>query len=540
MPRITTVFDETGKIIPGRLTTANLRYSRNDLAKNKIFELLFEVFNAKISGNPIYEGYFLNALCAAYANIPKETFSLFFRRFSLKVIEIISCPLFQNGLKELFLKREYYSPKATWIVERKEIRNQIRAIFDDIFIKDAFQEALLNELRKSIKYSLVHGLEFTLLKTDNLIPDGRLHRIFFLNQLEDKMPKTKKLRLAMCPILPEDFLEKVFSVMKAIPSPPVQGGTKDGERILRQFKDSMIEYMVRNAEAIVAERASKDAYLSTLKSISDIFNHEEIHLYLSEYCNAYQIIGRIFTCMSKNKMLLTTMTCPDYSGSYENDSSGQKWWVFDFETLNEGEGVVAKKAYPYIMALYSIFKKYIAEISIRHDLPTMEFPIASGFQNGKILKEETTEILKKSLEKIKRRYKDDFGIEITAGLSDDVISDECFEMKRQELVPILKERYTTDQKFHQFVHAVFKKRKSMYQKWYPQSEGQDSEEYKEYIMNRIFSQLADYCNDVIAYTSYDDCVFMTYSDSPVLTGIYYFANAPALSGQGKYAIGYKE
>ena len=186
-----------------------------------------------------------------------------------------------------------------------------------------------------------------------------------------------------------------------------------------------------------------------------------------------------------------------------------------------------------------IFKKYILDIRITHDLPTFEFPINEGFRNI-LSKNQTTQILRQSLFKIQKRYADDFGINARVGLTSRIISDEIFEQQRIEVKKMLYEKYDVDSRFKEFVEFVFKSRKGMYRKWYPRLPVHTTDEnYRLYLIDRVMCQLSDYWIAVKAYSSQEN-VFSLFADSPILAGVWSFANAPALSGQGAKSIGYAE
>ena len=508
-----------------KVTEINSRYliySPKELTGEFVMDLLLQAITLVMNDELYIRSFFVNGLAKKYSDIPTQSFETYFENFCVMLRNFASNEEFKKMITSEVCKRGYL--KASYIMESKEIRDLPVEFFEGKISKKILNSFLAVAINCMFLEMGIVKKEFQFKVLAKIVSLGI-----------EWMTSFQKQKL-MCLSQDLDYTESFLSKIDSMPIPQTcRISNEEIDFVHRCFKKSLIDFYLKN-HLLIAQYPQ--SYLELIEMISDIFANRDIILYLSKWENSMAIIEKLFSCLVKKRIVLTTMTCPDYSGYYSNDNSGKQTWVFDFESLGDGEGIVAQKAYPYIMILYSIFKRYIANVEISHNLPTTEFSIIEGFKNGTVSKNETTQILKQSLLKIQKRYIDEFGVDVKIGLSNDVIFDELFEQQRIEIKEMLYKKYTSDSKFKEFVAYVLKERKGMYYKWYPRLTIHETEkDYQVYLLDCAISQIADYMIEVWAYTAQGD-VFMVYSDSPILAGVWRFANAPALSGQGVNSITY--
>ena len=520
------------------LTSAYLIYDRRELTGEFVVNLFAKAMDFTKNKKSYVKNFFVDDLTKRYPQVSRSLLEMYFENFYSAVLGLAEHENFKNTLTKI--TENYEGVTVVNIMENKEVRLRVNGFFENNFMNIISRDEE-SFFRRDLKFFLIHRLHCAFVEmgiTKKQQYFCSLITVFDLNLNWITAIQTKKLALLHPPNM-QDMLTKIDSIS---PPPLYRLTNEEKSKVLVCFKKSLLDLYLRNYREISSGVVYQQAYDNLVNIIIEIFNRDDILLYLSKWENSSAVLDRIFSCLIKKQLILSTMTCPDYSGYYAGAESGEsdkKFWVFDFESLQNGEGIVAQKAYPYVVAMYSIFKKYIPGVRIKHDLPTFEFPISEGFRNI-LSKNQTTEILTQSLLKIKKRYADDFGINVMAGLTCDTISDKIFEQQRIEIKKMLYEKYQTNSKFKEFVEYVFKSRKGMYRKWYPRLSIHDNDEnYRLYLIDRVMSQLSDYWIAVKAY-SLQENVFLLFADSPILAGVWSFANAPALSGQGSKSIGYAE
>ena len=328
------------------------------------------------------------------------------------------------------------------------------------------QERYHNKI-STITYGFVERLE------DGLMPWGAS---MGWSEEEEKYRKQKSILVGMM----NADVNNLISKIDLLPVPPVSMSDKVfAKSVQKKFQQTLVNFLV--------EYCNSDGNFLKLNTlvdlITDLFRNPEIIFYLSRWDNSSVVIDRLFKCVKDDKIIVTTLTCPDYSGYYEDNLFGGKKWIFDFKSLNCEEGVVARKAYKYVKAFSFVCKKHITNVTISHHMPTFEFSFDSGFQ-GKMSKEETTIALRKSLAEIKKYY-DASGMKVGVGLSDDVINDVTFEAMRSEVKTNLCKRYANEKEFSKYVLYVSVKRKKMYDRWFPSDSLMTDNERREYIFDKI-------------------------------------------------------
>ena len=517
------------------LTSAYLIYDRRELTGEFVVNLFVKAMDFTKNKKSYVKYFFVDDLTKRYPQVSRSLLEMYFENFCSVVLKLAQNEDFKNKLTKII--RDYEGVTVLNIIENKEVRLNVNNFFDSNF-KHIVSRDEESFFRRDLKFFLIHRLHCAFVEMGVTKKQQHFYSLITVFDLDLNWIttiQTKKLAL-----LHPDDLRNVVQKIDSISFPSLYRSTNEEKlKILSCLKKSLLDFYLRNHEEVSSCVVYKQAYDNLVSIIIEIFSSNDILLYLSKWENNSAVLDRIFSCLIKKQIILSVMTCPDYSGVYVDAGSGKSYWVFNFESLQDGEGIVAKKAYPYVIAMYVIFKKYILDIRITHDLPTFEFPINEGFRNI-LSKNQTTQILRQSLFKIQKRYADDFGINARVGLTSRIISDEIFEQQRIEVKKMLYEKYDVDSRFKEFVEFVFKSRKGMYRKWYPRLPVHTTDEnYRLYLIDRVMCQLSDYWIAVKAYSSQEN-VFSLFADSPILAGVWSFANAPALSGQGAKSIGYAE
>lgn len=272
-------------------------------------------------------------------------------------------------------------------------------------------------------------------------------------------------------------------------------------------------------------------FVSILK---DYYSNSKILTYYSIVENEDLIFDKLRNWINKWQIQFNLITCPDYSWVIVD-------WQFqyDFKELNTWKWIVTVKAIDFVNQMNEIISRYMWEwsVKIKHYLPTFEFP--DGFSVGdKRLydKSQCVERLNKSVAVISATYKE-LWINANVWLSQDVCVDSRFFEQKADLAEQFKALYAKDKKFKQTVDYCFKYRKELYFNWFPKQDWQTDEEYMNWLINRLLSQMWEYYL-VWKYFTQDDNALLLSSDSRIMYNLYWYFGFPSLYGQSKDELDY--
>ncbi len=427
-------------------------------------------------------------------------------------------------------------------------------------IKNAVRRTIENSLSDpSLKSSILGGITTTFLQTLEDTISLQIYRraetvingnpnIFLqrspardtycaLRALKRDIPQSELLRQAVLlqeygPEFAKEFLEKLIHIKF---TNPVLFQKKKQNKLTSRLHENILAFVDENASDLSSQEGTPKAILKAIDILTEMFQDSRMQIYIPVLIeNDTTLFARIVECVKQDRIDFQILTCPDYSGEYTGEDNNQIW-EFDFKNVNEGEGVVAKKAYEYVKAMHDIFTRYIANVSVIHYLPSFEFDIEKGFEGLEHLSyEDCIRKLEVSLRNIQARYKNEYNLDVQTGITNSIISDKYFKAEVKKLATSFYQEHD------KFFDLVFFRRKDLYTKWhktYDESEEAFLERMKRTI---IPNQIAEYIVIGKALTS-SPTSFLLASDSSIMSEAYgLYGGSPALYGEFASAVGYKE
>ncbi len=271
----------------------------------------------------------------------------------------------------------------------------------------------------------------------------------------------------------------------------------------------------------------------------DIYSNQKVNLWYLRNTDA--INQKIVEALGQNRLSLDIVTCPDYSGFYDEN----RVFHFDFKGFGSGDrgqitsGVVTAKSFDLVEGVLKATSKHVPT-EVNHSLPTWEFP-ENGNPSMNLSKEASTIALQDQLTKIQAEYKVR-KINAQTKLSGDLImSDQSFWDQKQVLTNHLGDLASsnnpqTKKEILALLQNTAKQRLNLYQKWFPQYSNESSEQYQNRIMYQIVPEsLAEYLAIGLEYRDNRRGAIILDSSSRVTCGVYEQFKCPAIHGYSRNA-----
>ena len=272
---------------------------------------------------------------------------------------------------------------------------------------------------------------------------------------------------------------------------------------------------------------------------TDIYSNQKVNLWYLR--NTDVINQKIVEALGQNRLSLDIVTCPDYSGFYDENGV----FHFDFKGFGSGDrgqitgGVVTAKSFDLVEGVLKATSKHVPT-EVHHSLPTWEFP-EKGKPSMNLSKEASTIALQYQLTKIQAEYKVR-NINAQTKLSGDLImSDQSFWDQKQVLTNHLRDLASsnnpqTKKEILALLQNTAKQRLNLYQKWFPQYSNESSEQYQNRIMYQIVPEsLAEYLAIGLEYRDNRRGAIILDSSSRVTCGVYEQFKCPAIHGYSRNA-----
>lgn len=309
----------------------------------------------------------------------------------------------------------------------------------------------------------------------------------------------------------------------------------------RRMQRAIAELLVRHPEDKIGPE-----HFKTIDVFKEMYGRADVRFHPYKGDNDAAIVDAIYNGLKAGHMTLSVVSCPDYSGSIQNDpATGKPYWVYDFKSLGSDTGSVAKRGFDYVNAWHQVLSRpeYLGtNVSVVHWEATFE--IASGFKShtsdhsGDLSYEDAVERLRASGEAVKRLYAAS-GINIESRLTRESIPDEAFKQRKAELGHTLREQAASNPALKDLMEEIARGRKVLYQEWYPPTEGEGADEYQRRIAEVIVPEnIAEYIllGEILCGAG-ENTLVLAY-DSPKMGETYALRQLAIVSGQGANALNY--
>lgn len=271
-----------------------------------------------------------------------------------------------------------------------------------------------------------------------------------------------------------------------------------------------------------------------------LWNTPNIAVYLNYFGNEQIVMGRILEGIRRGRIDLHCISCPDYSGRV-NEGTGK--WEFDFNSLGDGIGLVAKKGFRWVEAWANALKPAIPDVRLTHIMPTFEVP--DGFKarvaEGVLPRTEAVARITRSGEAIVARYRD-MGIDAVGVTSDELIGDEIFVQQRMLLAERMRQAAEHDASTQGLLKRIFESRRGLYFSWQAHLDGEDDPQFIDRMIRTVVPNHAgEYrlVGRLLAAPSERAPVPLILSyDSAIMGENYGFDGTPAMYGHDTSSLDY--
>jgi len=336
-----------------------------------------------------------------------------------------------------------------------------------------------------------------------------------------------------------DFIEKINFQNS------VKNFEKDQKKNSERIQKNLILFLSK--QNFLENKKNLEDLKNFLNIFNEIISDENFQIYLSKLDNDQVLFERIFQCVQDDKIILKTITCPDYSWKILEED-WKKSFEYDFETINTWCWIVAEKGFDFVKNMSKIFEKYISDVQIEHFLPTFEFYQSEKenwfkWKNIEYFYEDCVEKLWKSCKNIWDKYSQNnlnAKVDITNNwvISDKILREKQ-EIEKQKIISELENSNKNNEKseIYKFISEIYKKRVKLYLNWYPKQDWESDKEHHNRISEIIVWQLAEYLvfsKEMLK----DKNSFALMSDSIIMQDIYTFWKLPVLYWVWKNVLDY--
>lgn len=328
-----------------------------------------------------------------------------------------------------------------------------------------------------------------------------------------------------------------IEAVAALPEPPLVATQRQyAERLDHRFR-WRLAMLQEDAHRSVRQLPSDGAHEKLCQVFDRLWRTPGIAVYFNYFGNEQAVMGRVLEGIRCGRIDLHCISCPDYSGRVVE---GAGKWEFDFNSLGDGIGVVARKGFRYVDAWVKALQPAIPDVHLTHIMPTFEVP--DGFQartpEGVLSRAQAVERIQRSGEAITARYRE-MGVNVTGVTSDELIGDVAFVQQRMKLAEQMRQAADTDPACHGLLKRIFESRRALYSSWQARLDGESGDDFAARMIRQIVpNHAAEYSlvGKVLAARS-PVSLILAY-DSAIMGENYGFNRIPAMYGHDTSTVDY--
>lgn len=333
-----------------------------------------------------------------------------------------------------------------------------------------------------------------------------------------------------------------FDAVAALPVVPTLPSQAQYQSRLDQRFRRTLAMLAFDPDSAMQKLPSDGAHTKLCQVFDRLWKTPGIAIYLNYFGNEGEVMARVMEGIRRGRMELCCISCPDYSGSVKALPNGKSQWEFDFRSLGDGTGVVARKGFRYVQAWVEALKPVIPEISVTHIMPTFEVP--NGFKarvpEGVLSPEASSEAIlsrevavsriTRSGEAIAEQYRA-MGIQVTPIISDAIVSDALFVERRMQLAERMRADSATDPRLHGLLTRIFDSRRALYDSWQARLPGEDDRAFAQRMVKDVVpNHAAEYCLAGAMVTGRSPTTLLLSYDSAIMNENYGIHGIPAMYG----------